>query len=171
MAILEKKLKEYFKSKGVSETDSVTYVDEIKELLLKDDMLIREAIDYKADKSIMEYSGIKIDFKTNDLYLDDVVQPKSMIIVSQHPKKKKKNSATKETPRTLTPTLRRILMLFLLNPKVIFSREQILNYAWDEQKNLVVDRAVDSHIFRLKKFLKQHGDKIKTVSGLGYRLE
>jgi DNA-binding response OmpR family regulator len=170
MLILEKKLKDYFKKIGYDDNTTTILTEDIKEIILKDETIVREIIVYRGKKDIIEYDGIKVDFRTNSLYLDNILQPKSLIIVSKNPRKKK-DKKTKDTQRTLTPTLKRILTLFLLNPKTVFSREEILNYAWKSQKNLVVDRTVDSHIFRLKKFLKHYGNRIKTVSGLGYSLE
>lgn len=67
----------------------------------------------------------------------------------------------------LTVTEYRILETFAENPKVVFTREQLISIAYPNDVYLN-DRAVDCHIKRLRK--KVGADVIETVYGLGYRL-
>ena len=70
----------------------------------------------------------------------------------------------------LTPHEYYIMKLFLNNPGKVFNREEILNYAWEENIN-VLDRTVDVHITRLRKKLGEYGGKIIGRSGHGYCFE
>ncbi len=67
----------------------------------------------------------------------------------------------------LTVTEYRLLETFAENPKVVFTREQLISKAYPDDVYLN-DRAVDCHIKRLRK--KVGADVIETVYGLGYRL-
>lgn len=70
----------------------------------------------------------------------------------------------------LTPHEYYIMHLFLKNNGKVFSREEILNYAWKEN-NFVVDRTIDVHITRLRKKLGKYGKNIVSRSGHGYCFE
>ena len=63
-----------------------------------------------------------------------------------------------------------LLKLFLSNPGTAFTRDQLMEKVWD------VDycgetRTVDMHIRTLRQKLGRFGEMIKTVRGVGYRLE
>ncbi|OCH04379.1 transcriptional regulator [Aliivibrio fischeri] len=76
----------------------------------------------------------------------------------------KKNNEIK-----LTETECKILTLLLLAPKQVFSKEEILNYAWDQELNnntSVVPQAIS--ILR-KKLYRDGIDAIDTVKGKGYK--
>jgi two-component system phosphate regulon response regulator PhoB len=68
---------------------------------------------------------------------------------------------------TLTPTEFRLLSLFLNNPKQAFTRLQILERVYHDQKN-VFDRTVDAHVKNLRMKLGSYAAVIKTVRGVGY---
>jgi two-component system phosphate regulon response regulator PhoB len=55
------------------------------------------------------------------------------------------------------------------NPDVILSRDHLIQKVQGEGI-AVIDRAVDTHIFSLRKKLGGMGDRIETVRGVGYRL-
>ena len=64
----------------------------------------------------------------------------------------------------------KILSLLMSRPENVFSRDQIIDYVWDNNPN-IDDRTVDVHISRLRKIFKEdyHGNcKIETVHGFGY---
>jgi DNA-binding response OmpR family regulator len=61
-----------------------------------------------------------------------------------------------------------ILTLLASHPSKIFSRDEILNSAWNET-TYVTDRTVDVHIARLRKKLGKYGNFISNRSGYGYR--
>lgn len=63
-----------------------------------------------------------------------------------------------------------ILALMLDNPSRVFSREELLEKIWPD-KVVVVDRAVDVHITRLRGKIAPYGKHIVTRSGYGYGWE
>ena len=71
----------------------------------------------------------------------------------------------------LRPTEYRVLELFMKHPNRAYSRSQLLNSVWG-RRTYVDERTVDVHIRRLRKALEPFdlGDLIKTVWGVGYRL-
>ena len=66
----------------------------------------------------------------------------------------------------LTVTEFRLLEAFLSNPGQVFSRDKLLDISFPED-NFSTDRAIDSHIKRLRKKIGM--EKIETVYGLGYK--
>ena len=72
------------------------------------------------------------------------------------------------TPLKLTPKEFQLLHLFVSNPGRAFSREFLLERVWETQFE-GYDRAVDTHITRLRRKLGLLGDSIVTVWGVGYR--
>lgn len=63
-----------------------------------------------------------------------------------------------------------LLKLFLENKGLVFTREQLLSKIWGE-RFVGESRTVDVHIATLRTKLGEWGDCIKTVRGVGYRLE
>lgn len=63
-----------------------------------------------------------------------------------------------------------LLRLFLKNPGVAFTRENLLSSVWESEFQGET-RTVDVHIASLRTKLGSAGDAIKTVRGVGYRLE
>ena len=63
-----------------------------------------------------------------------------------------------------------ILSLFLKNPELVFSRDKLMNQVWGNEY-LGESRTVDMHIKTLRQKLGAAGGQIKTVIGVGYRLE
>ena len=72
------------------------------------------------------------------------------------------------TTLKLTPKEFQLLHLFVSNPGRAFSREFLLERVWEMQFD-GYDRAVDTHITRLRRKLGLLGDSIVTVWGVGYR--
>lgn len=70
----------------------------------------------------------------------------------------------------LTPTEFRILEILAKNMKRVFTRDQLLERLWESRKT-VVDRTIDVHIARLRKKLGEPGNMIKSVPGIGYKME
>ncbi len=63
-----------------------------------------------------------------------------------------------------------LLALFVGNPGRAFSRAYLVERLWSDEFE-VFDRAVDSHILRLRKKLGTVGGQIVTVWGVGYRFQ
>lgn len=63
-----------------------------------------------------------------------------------------------------------LMQYFLENPGVALSRESILNHVWNY--NYYGDaRTIDTHVKKLRSKLGDYGDRIRTVWGVGYKLE
>lgn len=63
-----------------------------------------------------------------------------------------------------------MLHLFAENPGIVFTRDQLLDRIWGESY-LGETRTVDVHIATLRTKLGKCGDYIKTIRGVGYRME
>ena len=70
----------------------------------------------------------------------------------------------------LTPSEFRILAFLASREGYVFSREQILNHLWGHEK-AVIDRTVDVHINNLREKLGKAAGHIKSVRGVGYKVE
>ena len=63
-----------------------------------------------------------------------------------------------------------ILKLFVSTPGRVYTREEILSKIWGDDV-VVIPRAVDVNVTRLRKKLGDFGDRIMTCSGYGYGFE
>ena len=63
-----------------------------------------------------------------------------------------------------------ILKLFMQNPNMVFSRDKLMSEIWG-MDYIGETRTVDMHIKTLRHKLGNTGGQIKTVIGVGYRLE
>ncbi|MCK4575299.1 response regulator [candidate division WOR-3 bacterium] len=70
----------------------------------------------------------------------------------------------------LTPTEFRILEILASHKNWVFNRDKLLNRLWGHDK-IVVDRTIDVHIRRLREKLGKAGKIIKTIRGIGYKLQ
>ena len=70
----------------------------------------------------------------------------------------------------LTSTEFNILQLLSAKKGWVFSREQVLQHLWGDDK-MVLDRTVDVHIKHLREKLGTAGKLIKNIRGVGYKLE
>src|SRR5262249_48833862 len=72
----------------------------------------------------------------------------------------------------LTPTEFKLLSALAREPKRVFSRDQLIQHALDNDSE-ALPRTIDVHINNLRRKLRQasEDDLIGTVHGVGYRLE
>jgi two-component system phosphate regulon response regulator PhoB/two-component system alkaline phosphatase synthesis response regulator PhoP len=70
----------------------------------------------------------------------------------------------------LTSTEFRILQLLASKKGWVFSRDQILDYLWGQEK-AVLDRTIDVHIKHLREKLGEAAYLIKNIRSVGYKLE
>jgi DNA-binding response OmpR family regulator len=70
----------------------------------------------------------------------------------------------------LTATEFKILRLLGSKRGIVFTRDQILDYLWGDEK-AVIDRTVDMHIKNLRKKLGDAASLIRNVRGIGYKLD
>ena len=95
--------------------------------------------------SQLTYSGLKLDQAARQLYVD-------------------------ERPVELSLKEYELLKYFMENPGIALSRESILNHVWNY--NYYGDaRTIDTHVKKLRSKLGAYGDQIKTIWGVGYKLE
>jgi DNA-binding response OmpR family regulator len=76
-------------------------------------------------------------------------------------------------PLALTATEFRLLEFLMLRPGVVFSREQLLNSVWGQDR-AITDRAVDVYVLRLRQKIEQDPAApalIHSVRGFGYTFE
>lgn len=70
----------------------------------------------------------------------------------------------------LTPKEFELLALFVQNPGRAFSRDYLLERVWGDEV-FVNDRTVDTNVQRLRKKLGEEAEMIRTVWGVGYKLQ
>ncbi len=70
----------------------------------------------------------------------------------------------------LRPAEFKILRLLVERKGWVFTRRQIIEYLWEEKKD-IFDRTVDVHIRNLRKKLGEAGNLIKNIRGVGYKIE
>jgi DNA-binding response OmpR family regulator len=70
----------------------------------------------------------------------------------------------------LTSTEFKILQILSSKKGMVFTREKLLDALWGNEK-IVTERSIDVHIKKLRDKLKEAGCLIKTIRGVGYKLE
>ncbi len=70
----------------------------------------------------------------------------------------------------LTATEFKILQLLASRKGRVFTRDQILDFLWGQEK-AVIDRTIDVHIRNLREKLGGASSLIKNIRGVGYKLE
>lgn len=70
----------------------------------------------------------------------------------------------------LTSTEYKLLKMMATRPGWVFSRNQILDHLWGNDK-IVIDRTIDVHVRNLRDKLGEAGNFIKNVRGIGYKIE
>ena len=73
----------------------------------------------------------------------------------------------------LTPAEFRLLRLFASAPGRVFSRDQLLQHAYADER-IVTDRTVDTHIKNLRRKLREaapEADPIASIYGIGYKYQ
>ena len=70
----------------------------------------------------------------------------------------------------MTPTEFRILKILTERKGMVFSRDQILDKLWGNEK-AVLDRTIDVHIKHIREKLGDGGKYVMNLRGIGYRIE
>jgi len=70
----------------------------------------------------------------------------------------------------LTTTEFRVLAILSEKPGWVLTRNQLLDDLWEDEK-IVLDRTIDVHIKNLREKLEEAGKLIKTIRGIGYKIE
>lgn len=157
---------------------------------------MKENIEYRKISVIMATAkGEEYDrIKGLDLGADDyIVKPFSMmemvsrvkaVLRRSHPEEetkllKVKDLAVNLDEHTVVANGKRILLtykefelltLFLSHPGRVYTREELFTRVW-KTDYMVDSRTLDAHIRTLRQKLLEYGEMIKTVRGVGYRLE
>ena len=76
----------------------------------------------------------------------------------------------KDEPIKMTTKEYQLLLLLMKNAKLALSREAILNKVWGFEYD-GNDRTIDTHIKMLRQSLGVHGNKIRTIRGMGYSFD
>ncbi len=71
---------------------------------------------------------------------------------------------------SLTPSEFKLLKALMLNQGRVLSRDRLIELVQGEGVS-VVDRAIDTHIFGLRKKLGTAADFVETIRGVGYRMK
>lgn len=126
--------------------DYITKPFEIKEVLARIEVWIRRMKGQVSERKL-SYKEMTIDKDTH-----------SIIIAGKE--------LTKITKQEFA-----ILELLVKNPKKVFSKEEIFEYAW-EQEYMGETKTLDVHISNIRKKIKEVSEKeyIETVWGIGFRL-
>ena len=126
--------------------DYITKPFEIKEVLARVEVWIRRMRGQISEKKL-SYKEMVIDKDTYSVMIEGRELPK------------------------ITKQEFSILELLVKNPKKVFSKEEIFEYAW-EQEYMGETKTLDVHISNIRKKIKEVSEKeyIETVWGIGFRL-
>jgi len=126
--------------------DYITKPFSVRELVARVKVVLkRKGSEKPDDLSNIKIAGIELDQEKKRLYADG-------------------------RKISLTPHEYQIILLLLKNYGKVFTREEILNFAWQDN-SYVLERTVDVHITRLRKKLGEYGKYIISRSGHGYCFE
>ena len=70
----------------------------------------------------------------------------------------------------LTPSEFKLLKALMQSQGKVLSRDKLIELVQGEGVS-VVDRAIDTHVFGLRKKLSTHADFVETIRGVGYRMK
>jgi two-component system phosphate regulon response regulator PhoB len=104
-----------------------------------------ETTEVKNKPAILQHGKIKLDAERHEVFLDDV-------------------------PLNLFATEFAILRHFMNNPGVVFTRQKLIT-AIRGPNYPATNRSVDVQIFGLRKKLRECGEMIETIWGVGYRFK
>lgn len=124
--------------------DYITKPFSPKILIARVEAILRRSMPESQEESI-EINGILIDKKAHIVTVDGV-------------------------PVELSFKEFELLTYFFENDGIALSREQILNHVWNYDY-FGDARTIDTHVKKLRSKLGEKGDMIKTIWGMGYKLE
>jgi two-component system, OmpR family, response regulator ResD len=116
----------------------------VKALIRRSNPIKKESI--KASQDVIQIQDLRIDQKAREVYVKDHFLE-------------------------LTPKEYELILLFVLNPKSVYTRDMLLDLVWGIHEVLDI-RTVDSHIKNLREKFRKNKlsfNPIKTVWGVGYK--
>lgn len=124
--------------------DYVTKPFSVRELIARVKAILRRTT--KEEKNeILSAGGIKLDLSSFQLFIDN-------------------------EPVEVTKTELQLLKILIEKPGKVFSRDELLDKLWGDEK-CVVDRTIDVHIKKIRDKLGTYSNWVKTVRGVGYFFE
>ena len=140
--------------------DYITKPFEIREVLARIQVQLRH-IEAETETEVITKAGIQEGQGSGRLEFRDMVLTRSTFEVS---------IGGRVLPK-ITKQEFAILELLLKNPKQVFSKEDIFEYAWDEPY-MGETKTLDVHISNIRKKIKTvtPDEYIETIWGIGYRL-
>ncbi|MFT4770963.1 MAG: hypothetical protein ACI83L_000080 [Cryomorphaceae bacterium] len=110
-------------------------------------------------------------FRKKETHLPEVVVEEGMKLGNYRFNSKNQKLSMGEQEFDLTFRESKLLLYFANHADEVLNRDEILAAVWEDE-GIVVGRSLDVFISRLRKILKSDGSvSIKTVHGVGYRLE
>lgn len=145
--MLSARAEEYDKLYGfeVGVDDYVVKPFSPKEIMARLKVVIGRAKPTQTEKEIFVFSGLKVDFKGRNVFVDNV-------------------------KKELTPKEYDLLFFLIKNKNIALSREKLLTEVWGYDY-YGDDRTVDTHIKMLRNSLGVYRDYIVTLRGMGYKFE
>ena len=142
--------------------DYITKPFEIREVLARIQVQLRHIeAEIESETEVKTKAGIQEGQGSGRLEFRDMVLTRSTFVVS---------IGGRALPK-ITKQEFAILELLLKNPKQVFSKEDIFEYAWDEPY-MGETKTLDVHISNIRKKIKTvtSDEYIETIWGIGYRL-
>lgn len=119
---------------------------------------LRARLSSKIKKYRQTQAGTISEYKIGDLTFDFELQRVSIA---------KASGETQEI--ILTPIEYKLLYYLVRNREDVLSREQILKHVWGGSTHVML-RSVDTYVATLRKKIKEYGVHIRSVHGVGYKL-
>ncbi|HTS31478.1 MAG TPA: response regulator transcription factor [Bryobacteraceae bacterium] len=132
----------------IGANDYVVKPFSVRELIARIKVQFRGAVWTQAPSRVLEAGGLELDPSSRQVRLN-------------------------EAPLALTATEFRLLEFLMSRPGVVFSREQLLNAVWGQDR-AITDRAVDVYVLRLRQKIERDPASpvlIHSVRGFGYTFE
>lgn len=127
--------------------DYITKPFKLNEVLSRIKALLRRSQAYQTNETELNSNGIRLDLLHNSASKDEI-------------------------PLELTATEFKLLSFFMSNPKLILTKENILNKLWDNNGNFVDENTLSVYISRLRSKIEDnpnHPKMIQNLRGIGYR--
>lgn len=119
-------------------------------------------------KAVMRRTGEKFENeKQNPIHNSNIININNTIFID---KLKYIVYDSNHNEIALTTTEFKLLLILSEKRGWVFSRDKLLREIWGEDR-FVIDRTIDVHIKHLRSKLKDIGNCIKNVRGVGYKLE
>lgn len=145
-------------------TSSSEDEDEVHGHQLDVEEYIRKPLKPKVFKAIIEKHLKKIEQRSN------IIRKVGPLRIDPRKMQVKMGQGVKDDDLSLTLKEYKLLMKFLDNPRIAYTREQLFEQVWDASSELQ-SRTIDMHVSALRKKLGLYGQCIYSVRGVGYSFD